>query len=64
MKESTITSIIAAALAIIAAAALVAVICGHAHHIFTLVACGSLAVILSDEATIAEDTENSKTIEQ
>ena len=64
MKESTITSIFAAVLAIVAAAALVAVIFGHTHHIFTLIVCGSLAVILSDEATIAEDTEKTKSIEK
>lgn len=64
MKESTIYKTFAVALTLLATAALVAVICGHAHHIFTLAATAGLAYILGGEADKAQIIENSKTIER
>lgn len=63
MKESTIYKTFAVALTLLATAALVAVICGHAHHIFTLAATAGMAYILGGEADKLDKTENSKTIE-
>lgn len=64
MKESTIYKAFAVALTLLATAALVAVICGHAHHIFTLAATAGLAYILVGEADKTQKDENFKTIER